>query len=354
MTTSSAPTSADPVVVTGGAGFFGSLLTKRLLDDGRRCVVVDLQKPEITHPNLIVIQADIRNGDAVHALFATHRPRQVFHCAAILAHAVKDKAFLWESNVNGTRNVADAAAQNGAQSIVFTSSNCLWAENFHRPVREDDTPAPVEIYGRSKWEGEKILDAYRDRLNVVSIRCPTIIDEGRLGLLAILFEFIAEGRRVWVVGSGRNQYQFIYAQDLVDACIAAASHNRSDLFNIGSDNVTSFRETYEYVIEKARSGARVASLPRTPTLAMMRLAHMLGVSPLGPYQYRMIAEDFVFDTSRIKEQLQWCPTLTNSEMLFRAYDYYHRNRSEIAARTDVSAHRQAAKMGVIRVLKWVS
>jgi UDP-glucose 4-epimerase len=78
------------------------------------------------------------------------------------------------------------------------------------------------------------------------------------------------------------------------------------------------------------------------------------ISPLGPYHYKMIAENFLFDTSRIKDRLGWRPTLTNEEMLYRAYEYYQKNRREIESRTDVSAHRQAAKMGVIRLLKWVS
>jgi nucleoside-diphosphate-sugar epimerase len=342
------------VLITGGAGFFGSILTKRLLADGVPCVIIDLEDPDFSHPNLTAIKGDIRDAAQVEALFESWRFRTVHHCAAILAHAVKDKDFLWQSNVEGTRNVAESAARHGTDTLVFISSNCLWAENLGRPVREDDVPAPVEIYGRSKWEGEKILEACRDRLNVVSIRCPTIIDEGRLGLLAILFEFISEGRKVWVVGGGRNRYQFIYAQDLADACIAAAASGRSNLFNIGSDNVGTFAETYRYVIDKAGTRARVASLPRTLTLAAMRVAHALGVSPLGPYQYRMIAEDFVFDTRRIKEALQWRPTVSNAEMLWRAYDYYHRHRAEIAARKNVSAHRQAAKMGIIRLLKWVS
>jgi hypothetical protein len=68
----------------------------------------------------------------------------------------------------------------------------------------------------------------------------------------------------------------------------------------------------------------------------------------------MIAEDFVFDTSRIKAAPQWRPTVSNAEMPWRAYDYYERNRAEIAQRRNVSAHRQAARMGVIRLLEWVS
>jgi hypothetical protein len=86
----------------------------------------------------------------------------------------------------------------------------------------------------------------------------------------------------------------------------------------------------------------------------MRLAHRLGVSPLGPYHYRMIAEDFIFDTSRIKSRLNWTPRLTNEQMLTRAYQYYAGRRQEIHARTDVSAHNKPADMGVIRLLKWIS
>ncbi len=85
------------------------------------------------------------------------------------------------------------------------------------------------------------------------------MDSGRLGLLSILFEFIDEGRKVWTVGGGANRYQFIYAQDLADACLKAATHPRSDLFNIGSDNVKTMAETYRYVIEQANTGARVAA-----------------------------------------------------------------------------------------------
>ena len=91
-----------------------------------------------------------------------------------------------------------------------------------------------------------------------------------------------------------------------------------------------------------------------PTLALMRLAYRARLSPLGPYQYRMIAESFAFDTAKIKRTLGWRPTLTNGEMLFEAFDYYRDHVDEIAARGAVSAHRRRARMGVIRLLKQLS
>ena len=215
-------------------------------------------------------------------------------------------------------------------------------------------PAPCEIYGSSKWEGEKILAEYAGAFATTIIRSPTILDEGRLGLLAILFAFIDEGRRVWLVGKGENRYQFIYAKDLIEAMLLAWRRGASGTFGIGSDDVGTMRDTFEHVIAQAGTGARTARLPKTATLLAMRAAHALRISPLGPYHYRMIAADFVFDTSKIKTTLDWAPTLTNRDMLLSAYRYYAAHRAEIVSRRDVSMHRQAADMGVIRLLKWVS
>lgn len=342
------------ILITGGAGFFGGILKRRLLAEGYACVSVDLQPDDYQHPNLISIQGDIRSLDTVEQIFTRHSVGTVFHCAAILAHAGHAQSFLWSSNVEGTRVVAEAARRHKAERIIYTSSNCLWGRSFDHPIAEDQPPDPVELYGRSKLEGERILNEYAAEMATVSVRCPTIIDAGRLGLLAILFEFIDENRKVWVVGGGNNRYQFIYAQDLVDACLRLMKYDRSDVFNIGSDDVKTMREVYQYVIDNTGSRSRVSALPKGLTIFAMRLAHSLGISPLGPYHYKMIAEDFLFETSHIKQALGWNPTLTNEQMLLRSYEYYRGNRGSIANRLNVSDHRKPAEMGVIRVLKWFS
>ena len=316
-------------VITGGSGFFGGILKRRLLELGWKCVNFDIVTDEDRHLNLTSYQLDLRNRAAVRSTLEKHSSTVIFHCAAMLAHEVKDKSALWDSNVEGTRNLADAAAAIGVKKIVYTSTNCLWGRVLGRPVREDDPPEPIEIYGKSKWEGEKILLSHKDHFDSVIIRCPTITDAGRLGLLTILFEFIAEGRRVWVVGRGDNRYQFVYAQDLAAACVYAATHPGSGVFNVGSDNVRTMREVYEEVIRRAGTGARVRSLPRLPTLMAMRLAYWLGVSPLGPYHYKMIAESFQFDNSKAKREIGFVPTASNEEMLWRTYEYYRDHTEEL-------------------------
>lgn len=342
------------LLVTGSAGFFGGVLAPQLIEEGYHVVGLDREPHWYTDAHFTPVRGDIRDAELVTRLFAEHGFAGVVHAAAVLAHGKVDRDDLWTSNVDGTRMIADGARAAGVRRLVFISSNCLWAENLGRPVTELDVPNPIEVYGRSKWEGEKLLSGYGDDLDVVAIRTPTIIEEGRLGLLAILFQFIDEGRKVWTVGGGRNRYQFVYARDLGHACVLGLRDGRG-IYNVGSDDVPTLAEAYEHVIMLAGTKSRVAALPKAPTLAAMRLASALKLSPLGPYHYRMIAEDFVFDTAKIKAELSWKPTLTNGEMLWRAYRYYHDTHDEIAGRTNVSAHRQAADMGpAIRLLKWLS
>lgn len=338
-------------LVTGGAGFFGNALMKQLLAQGVSCISVDLQPDTTSDPNLRVVRGDIRDTHLLDRIFSEHAVDTVFHCAAVLAHDAKDKHRLWTVNVSATRTLAKSMVKNSVPKIVFISSNCLWGRSLGRPVMEDDEPCPVEIYGRSKWEAEKVLRQFGNDLKVTILRSPTIVGSGRLGLLGILFEFIHEGRRIPVVGSGDNRYQFVYALDLADACIRVAVNRDNGVYNVGSDHVRPLRDVYNEVIARAGTGASVVSLPRAPTLALMRLASSINLSPLGPYHYRMIAEDFEFDTSRIKATFGWSPTLTNEGMLQQAYEYYERNLPEIRARTDVSAHRRVAQMGAIRLIK---
>lgn len=345
------------VLVTGASGFFGGLLKRRLLEDGFAVTNIDLVRDEDAHDALTSVQGDIRDRALLDRIFGQHRFEAVFHCAAMLAHDVTDEEMLWSSNVDGTRHVGEAALSAGVTKLINISSNCLWGEARDHAVKEGEPPAPVELYGRSKLAAEEELAKLQDthpEFEAITLRCPTIMDSGRLGLLAILFEFIDDGKKVWVVGDGSNRYQFIYAQDLATACLQAMEYRGGGVFHIGSDNVPTMRGMYEAVIRQAGTKSRVTSLPKGPTIAAMRLAHKLGVSPLGPYHYRMIAESFVFDTSHIKSELGWSPTLTNEQMMLRAYEYYRDHRKAIHARTDVSAHSKAAPMGIIRLLKWLS
>ena len=342
-------------LITGGSGFFGQILSRYMTGLGNRVVNIDLVDSEFEDGSFISYKGDIRDLDLLEEIFSKYEFDAVFHLAAMLAHERKMMKELWSSNVDGTKNIYDMCIKHGVKKIIFTSSNCLWGRNFDYPVTEEEEPAPVEVYGRSKLEGEKILLSEPDKVHSIIFRCPTIMDEGRLGLLAILYEFVDDNKKLWLVGNGENRYQFIYAKDLARACELALDHDKSDVFNIGSDDVKSFNYTYQYVVDHSESKSKLAHFPPRFAKFMMKMCYFLGISPLGVYQYNMISSTFIFDTTKIKRELGWEPTMKNEDMLLRSYEYYHKNRVEIHNRKDVSAHNREAKMGLaIRVLKFFS
>ncbi len=339
-------------LVTGGAGFFGSQLVEDIARKGQEVVILDRVKDDDLAKRFPFAQVDLRQPDAVKEVFRRYGPFDgVFHVAAMLAHAIKDKRDLVDSNVAGTRNIVEAAVAAGTPHLVYTSSNCVVGKPFSQPVKEEDRINPLEIYGVTKWRGEQILAEYKDRINITMIRCPTIMGGGRLGLLSILYEFIYEGRKVWILGDGSNRYQFIAAPDLIDALERGIMTEGFHLYNIGSDNVPTLRELYEAVIKHAGTKARVARLPKAPAVAGMRVLHMLGMSPLGPYHYKMLAESFVFDTTRIKQELGWRPTKTNVEMLTESYQWYVDHYDEVYGGGERSAHRQPVKLQALALVK---
>jgi UDP-glucose 4-epimerase len=342
-------------LITGGAGFFGGIVKQRLLQNGFQVTSIDRVRDPGWHPRLRKVYGDIRNRNLIEYVFRGDAFDAVFHCAAVFAkgfHA--DKQDLWSTNVEATRLLGEAARRYRVPKFIFLSTHCLWAANLGRPVAENEPLQPQELYGQSKAAAEAVLRQFADQVDITVLRSPTIIDRGRLGLLAILFEFIREHKTVWVVGDGGNRHQFIHAEDLANACMLALRAQGSDTYHVGSDNVPSQRQVYEAVIREAGSRSRIRSLPRHTTLGLMRLADRLRLSPLEPHHYRMIAEDFLFDTRHIKEKLGWRPTLTNEQMLIRAYRYYSRRSEEIQGRGHASAHAQPAARGVMRLLKWVS
>ena len=344
------------LLITGGSGFFGTHLKHYLAGEGHSYVNLDLLADQDDVHQSRMFACDLTEEARVDLCFQKHGPFDaVIHVAARLAHDVKNPEYLWESNVTGTRHLAEAAARHKVNSLIFTSSNCLWGKPLNRKVVEDDPPCPVEIYGRSKLEAERVLLEHRDRLHVIIFRSPTIIASGRVGLLGLLFDLILENKRIPVVGRHNKPYQFIHANDYANAIQLALGYPSSDTFHVGSDDPTSLEEAYRYVIGRANSRSGIYHLPKAPALFLMKLLHRLKLSPLGPYHYQMIAEEFVFDTSHLKTTLHWQPTKTNGEILLEAFNYYRENRDLLQReRSKLPAHKRRASMGLIDLLRWFS
>ena len=91
---------------------------------------------------------------------------------------------------------------------------------------------------------------------------------GRLGILSVVFDFIKDNKKLFLVGNGGNKYQFVYGDDLASACILASQYNKTNIFNIGSPNPCTLYETFDFLIKKASSKSKIYSLPASIILPL--------------------------------------------------------------------------------------
>ncbi len=173
-------------LVTGGSGYFGSLLVRRLLEQGMRVRVFDRSDADDRPAEVEFRRGDIRDPDACRA--ACEGAETVYHCVAQVPLA-NDKALFWSVNRDGTRNLLQAALESGARKVVYTSSSAIFGVPAEIPITRRTVPSPAEDYGSAKLAGEDLCRQYADRgLDVTIIRPRTIMGHGRLGIMQIIFE----------------------------------------------------------------------------------------------------------------------------------------------------------------------
>lgn len=335
-------------LVTGGSGYFGSLLVARLQARGSRVRVLDLRDTPDRAADVEFLAGDIRDRSAVRT--AVEGVDVIFHNVAQVPLA-RDEALLRSVNVDGTRLLLDAAAAARVAKVVHTSSSAVFGVPEANPVLPTTVPKPEEAYGHAKLAAEwACLDRARAGLDVSIVRPRTILGHGRLGIFGILFDWIADGADPIVLGDGRNRYQFVHADDLADACIAAGSTSGPGVFNIGSDRFGTMAETLAHLCAHAGTGSRVRRLPAAPTAAAMRVSARLGITPFAPYHWLMYAESMWFDLEHAGDALGWAPRWSTDEMFAQSYDWFVANRH---ATTDhaASQHRRSAAQGVLALAK---
>ncbi|OGT35033.1 MAG: hypothetical protein A3F11_07450 [Gammaproteobacteria bacterium RIFCSPHIGHO2_12_FULL_37_14] len=342
-------------LITGGSGYFGGELKRSLLKDGHICINVDTQADSDQHPNLIHEQIDISNPEALEAIFKKHAPfAAVFHAAAHLQLTRKTYQQFYATNITATRYLAENCVRYQISHLIFISSNCVYGRINGMNITEESPLIPFEEYGKTKVVSEKILQEFSNSLHSICLRPPTIIGEGRMGVLSIVFDFIYEGRKLWLIGSGENRYQFIYSEDLIQACKLAVHYPHSAVFNVGCDHVPTLNELFLNIIQKTNSKTRLFHLSPTFFIPAMKLFFKLGLSPLGPYQYNMIANTYIGDTSKIKRELNWHPTKSNIEIMVDNYNYYIANRIAIKKSKMLTGHRRVGRAGILSLIKWMS
>lgn len=342
-------TSISSALVTGGSGYFGSILVNKLLKEGISCSVLDIIDAPDRPKNVKLFQCDIRDVELVKK--ACKGVDVIYHSVAQVPLA-KNKELFNSVNIQGTQNILEAALENKVKKVVYTSSSSIFGVPEKNPVTEADNPKPLEAYGRAKLKGEHLCREYIEKgLDVSMVRPRTMLSHGRLGIFQILFEWIRQGSNVPVLGKGDNCYQFVHSDDLAQACILAASRPGSELYNCGTDRFGTMRELLEALCQHAKTGSQVKGLPAQPTILAMKTTSALGLSPLGAYHALLYGGEMYFDISKANTELGWQPKYSNNEMLIQSYEWYLANRETVLNSKGASHHRSPVKQGVLNFVK---
>jgi nucleoside-diphosphate-sugar epimerase len=340
-------------VISGGAGFLGLHLARRLLADGHEVRTLDvapLDEPELER-EVEELRGDVR--DAGKAAELTAGADVVVHAAAALPIQASRES-IWAVNVEGTANVLAGALEAGARAILISSTAVYGVPEKH-PIEEGDPLVGVGHYGESKIEAERVAQDFGRRgLETVILRPKTFIGPERLGVFEILFDWIREGRRIYILGKGHNRYQLLAVEDLVDAIVRAAEADvAGETFNLGAKEFGTVRSDLQALIDHAGSGSRLRPLPVRPAEAALRVLELMRLSPLAEWHYKTAHRDSFVDVSKAERLLGFAPRLSNEDALKETYDWYLANRGRLAGAEGVT-HRVAWNQRALGLLKKLS
>ena len=314
--------------ISGGAGFLGLHLSRRLLDDGhdvRTLDVVPLDDAELER-TVEEVRGDVRNRESVRRL--VDGADLVVHAAAALPiQASRDS--IRSVNVGGTENVLRAGDDAGVRRVVFISSTAVYGVPEKHPIEEDDPLVGVGWYGESKIDAEGLCRVAAVETTIV--RPKTFIGPERLGVFEILFDWIREGRRIYTLGKGDNRYQLLAVEDLVDAIVRAGDEPKAarETFNVGATEFGTVRSDLQALIDHAGSSSRLQPIPVKPAELALRGLELLRVSPLAEWHYKTAHKDSFVDVTKAQRLLGWQPRLSNRDALIETYDWYLANRGRV-------------------------
>lgn len=259
------------ILVTGGAGFIGSHVSKALLDRGDEVIVVD-NFNSYYDPNLKedrvktffknykpkVYRVDISKFEQLSQVFAEDKIDKICHLAAQagVRYSLENPDVYIQSNIIGTHNLLELAREFNIRDFIFASSSSVYGGNQKLPFAESDrVDQPVSLYAATKKASELELYSYHHLydMNVTVLRFFTVYGPwGRPDMAAFLFaDAITSGKILKVFNQGKMKRDFTYIDDIVQGVVAAIDKNQGyEIYNLGNNNPTDL-EYYIELFEKA-------------------------------------------------------------------------------------------------------
>lgn len=302
------------VMVTGGAGFIGSHLVDRLIQEGHEAVVVDnLSTGKRKHVNRAarLYKLDVQSP-RLERVFRKERPSVLMHLAAQMdiRRSVEDPIFDAQSNILGTINVLEQAVRHGSRKVVFASSGgAIYGEQEVFPAPESHPTRPLSPYGISKLAGEFYLAYYQQHSGIqyVSLRYSNVYGprqdpHGEAGVVAIFTQKMLSGEQPIVNGTGRQTRDFVFVEDVVDAHLAVMGKDVQGCYNVGVGEETSINELFGMLADLTKSGSKQVH---------------------GPAKKGEQARSVV-DSTKLRQELGWEPRTPLSEGLSRTVEFFRR------------------------------
>lgn len=337
--------------ITGGAGFLGINLTRYLLARGHSVVSYDIAPFDYPEKDKIRdVLGDIRDMDFLRTSM-TGADIVVHTAAALPLYSAED---IRTTDIDGTRNVLEAAKQTGVKRVIHISSTAVYGIPDHHPLYEDDALSGVGEYGKAKIAAEKICERYRSEGSVVTIFRPkSFVGPERLGVFALFYDWAADGKGFPMIGSGNNRYQLMDVEDICEGIYLASTLSEeavNDTFNIGAEEFTTMKEDYQEVLNRAGFGKKIIGFPAEPMIWALRFLEFFHLSPLYKWVYETASKDSFVSIDKVKAKLGWLPKYSNKQALVRNYEWYLSKRAEFEHAKGVS-HRVPWSQGVLKLAK---
>jgi len=319
------------VLVTGGTGFTGSHLVKRLLSRGHAVRVLDNQEgivlDELRELGAQITLGSVTDEEALQKCIPGCEV--IFHLAAAFRKVNLPKKVYRDTNVTAMRRLLEIAAENKVRKIVYCSTQGVHG-NVDNPPGDEETPIePEDYYQYTKYEGEKVAAEFIEQgMDITTLRPTAIYGPGDPGRFLMLFRQVQKGFFPFF-GKGKALYHPVYIDNFIDAFELAAEkpEGKGRTYLIADEQYYTIEEIVRLVGEVMQTDLKVWHLPFWPMYALSAVVELLFKPlPMDPPLFRRRVDWFrqnrAFRIDRAKKELAYIPRVDLREGLKRTYEWY--------------------------------
>src|SRR5205807_6056997 len=272
------------ILVTGGAGFIGSHLVERLLSLGHNVAILDdfndFYDPQIKRQNIAAVAKDVaihhldlRDSGAVRNLFHREKFEAIAHLAARagVRPSIQNPQLYYDTNVDGTLHLLDAARVTGVERFIFASSSSVYGNSKSVPFSEDrQLIQTLSPYGATNIAGEFLCSTYSHLygMSVVTLRYLTVYGPRQRPDLAIhqFTRRIHAGKPIDQFGDGTTRRDYTYSDDIIQGTMAALKYDGPlfDIFNLGESDTIQLKDLIAVIENALGKKAKINRLPEQP------------------------------------------------------------------------------------------